>query len=150
MTLDELIDKILSDLYKNSNRGMDFYDDFSQYENDINKLDTAKATMEREGLIVSHKNLKTGISPLGFKICYEGGYLNERNRRERSIKRTLHKNKVEITYLKKALRVKNRTNSMLLIFLIICLAVIVLMVLGFLDFKLSLVSDHLTQIISQI
>jgi len=133
MTKDELIDKILSDLYRISNRGMDFYDDFSVYENDINKLEAAKATMEREGLIVSHKNLKTGISPLGFKVCHEGGYLDSRNRRERSIKRALHKNKVEITYLKKAVRAKNQTNSLLLFFLILSLAVIALIFLGILD-----------------
>ena len=137
MTKDELIDKILADLYMNSNRGMDFYDDFSAYENDINKLESAKTTMEKEGLIVNHKNLKTGISPLGFKICFEGGYLNDRNRRERNIKRTLQRNKIEITYLKKALSAKNRTNTLLLVFLIICLTMMILMVLGILDLSLN-------------
>ncbi|MCG8306440.1 MAG: hypothetical protein MI975_03550 [Cytophagales bacterium] len=133
MTKDELIDKILSDLYVNSNRGMDFYDDFSVYENDINKLEAAKTTMEKEGLIVNHKNLKTGISPLGFKICFEGGYMDEKNRRARNIKRTLQRNKMEITYLKKALRSKNQTNTLLLIFLIVSLTAIILMILGILN-----------------
>jgi len=133
MTKDELIDKILADLYMNSNRGMDFYDDFSVYENDINKLESVKTIMEKEGLIVNHKNLKTGISPIGFKICFEGGYLEDKNKRERNIKRTLQKNKMEITYLKKALRSKNQTNTVLLIFLIGSLTVIVLIALGILD-----------------
>ena len=133
MNKDELIDKILADLYMNSNRGMDFYDDFSVYENDINKLESVKTIMEKEGLIINHKNLKTGISPVGFKICFEGGYLDDKNKRERNIKRTLQRNKMEITYLKKALRSKNQTNTVLLIFLIGSLTVMVLIALGILD-----------------
>jgi len=133
MTKDELIDKILADLYMNSNRGMDFYDDFSVYENDINKLESVKTIMEKEGLIINHKNLKTGISPLGFKICFEGGYMEDKNKRERNIKRALQRNKMEITYLKKALRSKNQTNTVLLIFLIGSLTVMVLIALGILD-----------------
>jgi hypothetical protein len=136
MTKDQLIDKILSDLYMNSNRGMDFFDDFSVYENDINKLEAVKTIMEKEGLITTHKNLKTGISPIGFKICFEGGYLEEKNRKERLIKKTLRQNKVEITYLKMALRTKNRSNSILTILLLITITVMILMTTGIINFRL--------------
>jgi len=135
MTKDQLIDKILADLYMNSNRGMDFFDDFSVYENDINRLEDAKATMEKESLITNYKNLKTGIAPLGFKICFEGGYLDDKNKKERYIKKTLNQNKLQITYLKKALKSKNQANSALILALIISLTVIVLM--GFDVIKLS-------------
>lgn len=135
MTKDQLIDKILADLYMNSNRGMDFFDDFSVYENDINKLEDAKATMEKEGLITNHKNLKTGIAPLGFKVCFDGGYLEEKNRKERFIKKTMKQNKMEISYLKKALKSKNQANSVLIVFLIISLTALVLMVFGVIKFS---------------
>lgn len=135
MNTDQLIDRILSDLYMNSNRGMDFFHDFSVYENDINKLEAVKNTMEKEGLITTHKNLKTGIAPLGFKICFEGGYLEEKNRKERLIKKTLKQNKLEITYLKKALRSKNRSNTVLLVLLIMSITVIILLMTGIINFS---------------
>ena len=130
MTKDELINTILEDLYRNSNRGMDFYDDFCVYENDILRLEEVKTIMEREGLITNYKNQKTGISPLGFKICFDGGYLEERNRKERNIRRMLQKNKMEIEYLKKEIRSKNRTNLFLLALLIGCISLVVLIALG--------------------
>lgn len=129
MTKDELINTILEDLYRNSNRGMDFYDDFCVYENDILRLEEVKTIMEREGLITNYKNQKTGISPLGFKICFDGGYLEERNRKERNIRRMLQKNKMEIEYLKKEIRSKNRTNLFLLVLLIGCISLVVLLAL---------------------
>jgi len=138
MTKDELIDKILQDLYINSNRAMDFYDDFCVYENDINRLEDVKTIMEKEGLIINYKNLKTGISPLGFKICFDGGYLEEKNRKERNIRRILQKNKMEITYLKKEIRSKNRTNVFLLLLLIGSISLMILMTLGILDFGFSI------------
>lgn len=136
MTQDQLIDKILADLYMNSNRGMNYYDDFSVYENDINKLEEAKTVMEKEGLITNYKNLKTGISPLGFKICFEGGYLEDKIKKERHIKNMLKKNKVEITYLRKELRSKNKTITFLLILLICFISFGVLMTLGIIDFSI--------------
>lgn len=136
MTQDQLIDKILADLYMNSNRGMNYYDDFSVYENDINKLEEAKTVMEKEGLITNYKNLKTGISPLGFKICFEGGYLEDKIKKERHIKNMLKKNKVEITYLRKELRSKNKTITFLLILLICFISFGVLMTLGIINFSI--------------
>ena len=112
---------------------MDFFDDFSVYENDINKLEAVKATMEKEGLITTHKNLKTGIAPLGFKVCFEGGYLEEKNRKERMIKKTLKQNKLEITYLKKALQSKNRANSILIILLVLSVTGIILLMSGIIN-----------------
>lgn len=123
MKKDDLIDKILSDLYMNSNRAMDFYDDFCVYENDINKLDDVKTTLEKEGLIKDYKNMKTGITPLGFKICFEGGYLEDKIRRERQIKNIILNNKREIAFLKKKLKTKKRVN---VIFTILLLSGIVL------------------------
>jgi len=116
---------------------MDFYDDFSVYENDINKLEAAKTLMEKEGLITNYKNLKTGISPLGFKICFEGGYLDDKNKKERYIKKTLQRNKMEITYLKKALKSKNQANSFLIFLVIISITAIILMILGIFDFSIK-------------
>ena len=135
MTKDELINTILEDLYRNSNRGMDFYDDFCVYENDILKLEEVKTIMEREGLITNYKNQKTGISPLGFKTCFEGGYLEEKNRKERNIRRMLQKNKMEIEYLKKEIKSKNRTNVFLLILLIGSISLVILMALGLVNFN---------------
>ena len=137
MTQDELIDKILQHLFRNSNTALDFYDEFSSYENDINKLENAKSSMEREGLITEYKNKKTGITPLGFRISYDGGYLDEKNRKERAIKKRLNQNKIEITYLKKSLKSKNQTNSVLLILLILSLVVIVLSMLGLFNLNLT-------------
>ena len=130
MKKDELVDKILSDHYVNSNRAMDFYDDFCIYENDINKLEEVKATMESEGLIKIYKNLKTGITPLGFKICFEGGYLDDKVKRERQIKRTFLKNKQEIAFLNRKLQSKKRINSFLWVLLVSSLLLIILMILG--------------------
>lgn len=138
MTKDELINTILEDLYRNSNRGMDFYDDFCVYENDIIRLEEVKTLMEREGLITNYKNQKTGISPLGFKICFEGGYLEERNRKERNIRRMLQKNKMEIEYLKKEIKGKNRTNVFLLLMLIGSITLVILMVLGIVNLHYSI------------
>ena len=121
MTRDELIDKILADLYMNSNRAMDFYDDFCVYENDVNKLEEAKAFMEKEGLIKDYKNLKTGISPLGFKICFDGGFLEDKIKKERQIRHTFQRNKREIAHLNKRIRSKNREITFLLLLLIISL-----------------------------
>jgi len=136
MTQDQLIDKILADLYMNSNRGMNYYDDFSVYENDINKLEEAKTVMEKEGLITNYKNLKTGISPFGFKICFEGGYLEDKIKKERHIKKILQRNKVEITYLRKELRSKNKTITFLLILLICFISFGILMTLGIINFSI--------------
>jgi pilus assembly protein TadC len=136
MTKEELIDKILSDLYLNSNRAMDFYEDFSVYDNDVNRLDEVRSEMEREGLIKEYKNRKTGITPLGFKICFEGGYLEEKIRKERQIRQTFHKNKKEIAFLKKKIRAKNRLNTFLLIFLLLSLSLVVLMALGKIDLSI--------------
>jgi pilus assembly protein TadC len=138
MTKEELIDKILSDLYLNSNRAMDFYEDFSVYDNDVNRLDEVRSEMEREGLIKEYKNRKTGITPLGFKICFEGGYLEEKIRKERQIRQTFHKNKKEIAFLKKKIRAKNRLNTFLLIFLLLSLSLVVLMALGKIDLSIKL------------
>lgn len=137
MTKDELINKILDDLYMNSNRAMDFYDDFCVYENDINRLEEVKTIMEKEGLITNYKNLKTGISPLGFKICFDGGYLEEKNKRERNIKRAFQKNKMEIAYLKKKIRSQYRFNTFLLLMLIGTLSLVILMALGIVNFSFS-------------
>lgn len=126
----ELIDKILTDLYKNSNRAMDFFDDFCVYENDINKLEEVKASMEQEGLIKNYKNLKTGISPLGFKISFEGGYLEDTVKKERQIKQLFQRNKKEISLLKKKLRLKNLINIFLIVLLAFSLTFIILVALG--------------------
>jgi len=133
MTRDELVDKILADLYMNSNRAMDFYDDFCVYENDINKLEEVKAFMEKEGLITDYKNLKTGISPLGFKTCFDGGFLEDKIKKERQIRHTFQKNKREIAYLHKRIRSKNREITFLLLMLIFSLSLMILMVLGIID-----------------
>lgn len=130
MKKDELINKILSDLYMNSNRAMDFLDDFCVYENDINKLEEVKAHMEKEGLIKNYKNLKTGISPLGFKISFEGGYLEDKVKKERHIKHMLQRNKREIAFLNKKLRSKSRINAFLIILLVSSLTFIILIALG--------------------
>ncbi len=137
MKKDDLIDKILSDLYMNSNRAMDFYDDFCVYENDINKLDDVKATLEKEGLIKDYKNLKTGITPLGFKICFEGGYLEEKIRRERQIKNVILKNKREIAFLKKKLKSKKRINILLTVLLLSGIFLAFLVMIGILDFGIA-------------
>lgn len=133
MTKDQLIDKILTDIFRKSNTAVDFFDEFSTYENDVNKLESVKSSMESEGLITNFKNLKTGITPLGFKVAFEGGYLNDKSKKERQLKRTLKRNQVEITYLKKSLKSKNRSNSILLVVLIICFSVAVLMAFGIID-----------------
>ena len=130
MKRDELIDKILSDLYKNSNRAMDFFNDFCMYENDINKLEEVKSILEKEGLIKDYKNLKTGITPLGFKVCFEGGYLEDKIKKERQIKRMFQRNKGEIAFLKKKLRSKKKANIILIILFISSLLLIILMALG--------------------
>lgn len=130
MKKDELINKILSDLYMNSNRAMDFLDDFCVYENDINKLEEVKAYMEKEGLIKNYKNLKTGISPLGFKISFEGSYLEDKVKKERQIKHMLQRNKREIAFLNKKLRSKSRINAFLIILLVSSLTFIILIALG--------------------
>ncbi len=135
MKKDDLIDKILSDLYMNSNRAMDFYDDFCVYENDINKLDDVKATLEKEGLIKDYKNLKTGITPLGFKICFEGGYLEDKIKRERQIKNIIIKNKREIAFLRKKLKTKIRVNILLTILLLSGIALIFLIALGIVNIE---------------
>jgi hypothetical protein len=136
MTKDELIDKILSDLYMNSNRAMDFIDDFCVYENDINKLEAVKTTMEKEGLIKDYKNLKTGISPLGFKICFDGGYLEDTNRKERQVRHTLQRNKREISFLKKRIQSKKWIVTFLMIMLILSLSLVALMAFGLLDLSI--------------
>ena len=136
MTKDELIDKILSDLYMNSNRAMDFIDDFCVYENDINKLEAVKTTMEKEGLIKDYKNLKTGISPLGFKICFDGGYLEDTNRKERQVRHTLQRNKREISFLKKRIQSKKWIVTFLTIMLILSLSLVALMAFGLLDLSI--------------
>ncbi len=133
MNKDELIDKILSDLYMNSNRGMDFYDDFCVYENDINRLEEAKKTMEREGLIIDYKNLKTGISPLGFKMCFDGGYLDEKVKKERHIKKIIQKKNQEVSILKRKNKSLRRFNTFLLILLLFGISLAVLLVLGLVD-----------------
>jgi pilus assembly protein TadC len=137
MTREELIDKILSDLYLNSNRAMDFYEDFSVYENDVNRLDEVKRIMEKEGLIKDYKNRKSGITPFGFKICFEGGYLEEKIRKERQIRQQFNRNKKEIAFLKKRIRSKNRLNTFLVILLILALSLIILMDLGIVDLSLN-------------
>ena len=136
MTKDELIDKILSDLFMNSNRAMDFIDDFCVYENDINKLEAVKTTMEKEGLIKDYKNLKTGISPLGFKICFDGGYLEDTNRKERQVRHTLQRNKREISFLKKRIQSKKWIVTFLTIMLILSLSLVALMAFGLLDLSI--------------
>jgi hypothetical protein len=133
MKKEELIDKILSDLYMNSNRAMEFFDDFCVYENDINRLEEVKATMEKEGLIQNYKNLKTGISPMGFKICFEGGYMDNKIKKDRHLKLSFQKNKREIALLKKKLRSKNRINLFLAILLISSISIIILIALGIID-----------------
>ena len=137
MTREELIDKILSDLYLNSNRSMDFFEDFSVYENDVNRLDEVKSIMEKEGLIKDYKNRKTGITPFGFKICFEGGYLEEKIRKERQIRHQFNRNKKEIAFLKKKINSKNRLNTFLVIILILALSLIILMSIGFVDLSLN-------------
>ncbi len=109
---------------------MDFLDDFCVYENDINKLEEVKAHMEKEGLIKNYKNLKTGISPLGFKISFEGGYLEDKVKKERHIKHMLQGNKREIAFLNKKLRSKNRINTFLIILLVSSLILFILIALG--------------------
>ena len=136
MTKDELIDKILSDLYMNSNRAMDFINDFCEYENDINKLEAVKTIMEKEGLIKDYKNLKTGISPLGFKICFDGGYLEDKNRKERQVRHTLQRNKREISFLKKRIQSKKWIVTFLTIMLILSLSLVALMAFGLLDLSI--------------
>ena len=136
MTKDELIDKILSDLYMNSNRAMDFIDDFCVYENDINKLEAVKSTMEKEGLIKDYKNLKTGISPLGFKICFDGGYMEDTNRKERQVRHTLQRNKREISFLKKRIQSKKWIVTFLMIMLILSLSLVALMAFGLVDLSI--------------
>ena len=138
MKKEELIDKSLSDLYINSNRPMDFYDDFCVYENDINKLEDVKATMENEGLIKDYKNLKTGITPLGFKICFDGGYLNDTAKKERQIKHMFQRNKREITLLKRKLRSKYRVTTFLIILLISSLILLILRALGVVDMSFDI------------
>jgi hypothetical protein len=133
MKKEELIHKILSDLYMNSNRAMEFFDDFCVYENDINKLEEVKATMEKEGLIQNYKNLKTGISPMGFKVCFEGGYMDNKIKKERQLKLSFQKYKREIALLKKKLRSKNRINLFLAILLISSISIIILIALGIID-----------------
>ena len=96
-----------------------------------------KSSMESEGLITNFKNLKIGITPLGFKVAFEGGYLNDKNKKERQLKRTLKRNQVEITYLKKSLKSKNRSNSILIVVLIICLSVAALMAFGIIDINIK-------------
>ena len=136
MTKEELIDKILSDLYLNSNRAMDFYEDFSVYENDVNRLDEVKRIMEKEGLITDYKNRKTGITPTGFKVCYEGGYMEENIRKDRQIRHQFNRNKKEIAFLKKKIRSKNRLNTFLLITLILSLLLILFMSIGIVELSL--------------
>ncbi len=136
MTREELIDKILSDLYLNSNRAMDFYEDFCVYENDINRLDEVKRIMEQEGLIVDYKNKKTGITPLGFKLCFEGGYLDNKIRKERQIRQKFRRNKQEIDFLKRKLRLKTRTNIFLMILLLLGIALFFLMAFDLIDLNL--------------
>lgn len=137
MTKDQLIEKILTDIFRKSNTSVNFFDEFSSYENDVNKLESVKASMENEGLITNFKNLKTGITPLGFKVAFEGGYLNDKNKKERQLKRTLKRNQVEITYLKKSLRSKNRSNSILLFVIIICLSIAALMAFGIIGINIK-------------
>ncbi len=131
-----MIDKILSDLYLNSNRAMDFYEDFCVYENDINRLDEVKRIMEQEGLIVDYKNKKTGITPLGFKLCFEGGYLDNKIRKERQIRQKFRRNKQEIDFLKRKLRLKTRTNIFLMILLLLGIALFFLMAFDLIDLNL--------------
>ncbi len=138
MKKDELIDKILSDLYMNSNRAMDFFDDFCVYENDINKLEEVKTDMEKEGLINNHKNHKTSISPLGFKICFDGGFLNDKVKKERQINHMFQRNKREIAFLKKRIRSKNRINTFLVIILISSLTLVILVALGIVDLSFGI------------
>lgn len=133
MTKEELIDKILSDLYLNSNRTMEFIDDFSVYENDVNRLDEVKSMMEKEGLIKDYKNRKTGITPFGFKVCFEGGYMEEKIRKERQIRQTIKRGKNEIAFLKRKIRSKNRYNTLLLILLLMSLSLVILISLGLID-----------------
>ncbi len=137
MKKDELIDKILSDLYLNSNRSVDFYDNYCIYENDINKLEEVKAVMENEGLIMAYKNLKTGITPLGFKICFGGGYLDEKIKRERQIRQSFRKNKREIAFLKKKLQSKNLINTFLFVLLMSSIIVVILMIMGIINLSFS-------------
>ena len=115
---------------------MDFYDEFSQYENDVNRLDEVKRMMDKEGLIKDYKNRKTGITPTGFKICFEGGYLEEKNRKERQIRQTFQKQKREIGSLKKKIKSKSRINIIMVILLIAALILILLMSLGIVDLNL--------------
>ena len=136
MTKDELIDKILSDLYMNSNRAMDFFDDFCVHENDINKLEAVKTTMEKEGLIKEYKNLKTGISPFGFKICFEGGYLEDKIKKDRQIRHTLQRNKREISFLKKRIQSIKRINTFMIIILILSLSLVALMAFELIDLSI--------------
>ncbi len=140
MKKDELIDKILSDLYMNSNRAMDFLDDFCVYENDVNKLEEVKTSMEKEGLIKNYKNLKTGISPLGFKVCFDGGYLDDKVKKERQINHMFQRNKREIAFLNKKLRSKNRANTFLVILMITNLILLILMALGVVDLNFGIKS----------
>jgi len=115
---------------------MDFYEDFCVYENDVNRLDEVKRIMEKEGLITDYKNRKTGITPLGFKICFDGGFMEQKIRKERQIRLQFRRNKQEIALLKRKIRSKNRTNITLLLFLIMSLSLVVLMSLGLINLNL--------------
>lgn len=137
MKRDELIDKILSDLYLNSNRALDFYDSFYVYESDINKLDEVKSIMESEGLIKIYKNLKAGISPLGFKICFDGGYLEENFKKDRQTKRAFLRNKHQIEFLRKKLRYKKRMNIFLVLLLTSSIVLIMLVMTGIINIRLN-------------
>lgn len=136
MTKEELIDKILSDLYLNSNRALDFYENFSIYENDINRLDEVKSIMEKEDLITTYKNKKTGISPKGFKICFEGGYLQKELKKERQIRRAFAKKKMEIAQLNRKLRNKNRLITFILLLLFSSLLLVAFISLGLVDLSI--------------
>ena len=74
-----------------------------------------------------------GITPLGFKVCFEGGYMEESFRKERHIRQTFQKQKREIAFLKKKIRSKNILNTFLLVSLILALTLISLMALELVD-----------------
>jgi hypothetical protein len=112
---------------------MDFYEDFCVYENDINRLDEVKRIMEQEELIVDYKNKKTGITPLGFKLCFEGGYLENKIRKERQIRQKFRRNQQEIAFLKRKLRSKNRINTFLLILLLLSFSLFFLAAFDLID-----------------
>ena len=133
MTNDELIDQILSDLYKQSNSAVEFFDTFYIYENNVNRLDIVKSQMESEGLIQDYKNRKTGISPLGFKVCFEGGYMHEKIRKERFIKRTIAQQKADIARLKKKVRSRTRWIYFFMILFIASAVFFMLYYLGYIQ-----------------